>query len=960
MPAEYKVDVNIDPSKARAGAAEAGKALDDVAKHGKDLELTLAHVFEFYAVKEAVTELIHLGDAYTGIQNKLRSVATSQSNLNALSEATFQVAQDTRMEWDEVANVYQRVAKATEHLGYTQKDVLDLTQTITQALIVAGATQQEAAMSLMEITHGFELGVLTGREFRVLLKDMTPVITPLAKALGMTRSEFVELGKHGKLTAQMLGTAFKNAAPEIQAAFEKMVPTIAQSFTALENAAKKFFGESGTDSGVLGGISNAIMFVAHHFEEFGKVILALIQVLGVYFAIQGVGVAISAIKALGVAVMANPLMALLLALTGAVALLRQFGDQIALTTTTMNGTQVVVHTLGDAFRAIWDELVRAKDAVIEFLHEGWDMLTQAFSDGIDTAGISFSLNDALHLIMSFAYAAVEIFQHFKDIAVIVFGAIPVALVEAFSNAFPEVVKILEAIVNKVIDAINNIKNLGTAIKGTIENDAKVLLMKQQSDVFSQMQETKGEINSGFLSGDNLTNAQRHLADLTKDYEIYHKAIVASGSDAKLDLLPHVELDKEAIKGAGAAAKQMIDDNIKDIQDGIKYRLDTFDKEIADKAKERLLTGDKGGLNDKGETPEGRHATDKEIKAYEKLQNQLRQLIATINPIEAAEKKLADAEDITTRAVQSHMITEEQRLDIMERVKHHLENQLHPYEALVKKIGEENNLLALSGRQLETATKVRAYQNQLIKAGIEPTEAMNEELLKLINQGEDWEKQVKEHDEAMKSLTAGIDQYGKQVRKMAEDYKKAMDEYNTNSTMAGGAIDGLKRIRENVMAVGKDVSNMLYDVYSGLSNLLTDFIVKGKADWSAFFTEIAMDLERILLKKALIEIGTTVGLPGFATGGQFVVGGNGGTDSQTVAFRATPGERVTIDTPGQAARGGTSGGGGGGASPVYLKNVNVTDPRQAVGAVDSAAGERVFMNMIRRNPGLLRGLTGTRR
>jgi hypothetical protein len=40
------------------------------------------------------------------------------------------------------------------------------------------------------------------------------------------------------------------------------------------------------------------------------------------------------------------------------------------------------------------------------------------------------------------------------------------------------------------------------------------------------------------------------------------------------------------------------------------------------------------------------------------------------------------------------------------------------------------------------------------------------------------------------------------------------------------------------------------------------------------------------------------LPGFATGGQFTVGGLGGTDSQLVAFRATPGEQVSVKTPNQ--------------------------------------------------------------
>lgn len=42
---------------------------------------------------------------------------------------------------------------------------------------------------------------------------------------------------------------------------------------------------------------------------------------------------------------------------------------------------------------------------------------------------------------------------------------------------------------------------------------------------------------------------------------------------------------------------------------------------------------------------------------------------------------------------------------------------------------------------------------------------------------------------------------------------------------------------------------------------------------------------------------------FATGGSFLVDGNGGTDSQTVAFRATPGERVTVQTPEQQAQAG---------------------------------------------------------
>jgi len=44
-------------------------------------------------------------------------------------------------------------------------------------------------------------------------------------------------------------------------------------------------------------------------------------------------------------------------------------------------------------------------------------------------------------------------------------------------------------------------------------------------------------------------------------------------------------------------------------------------------------------------------------------------------------------------------------------------------------------------------------------------------------------------------------------------------------------------------------------------------------------------------------------PGFAHGGAFTVGGSGGTDSQAVRFMATPGERVTVETPEQQRSGG---------------------------------------------------------
>jgi hypothetical protein len=64
--------------------------------------------------------------------------------------------------------------------------------------------------------------------------------------------------------------------------------------------------------------------------------------------------------------------------------------------------------------------------------------------------------------------------------------------------------------------------------------------------------------------------------------------------------------------------------------------------------------------------------------------------------------------------------------------------------------------------------------------------------------------------------------------------------------------------------------------------------------------------------AAVDTADFSGLPGFANGGSFDTGGSGGTDSQLVAFKSTPGEHVQVGT--------------GSGGDVYITNqVTVTSP-----------------------------------
>lgn len=83
------------------------------------------------------------------------------------------------------------------------------------------------------------------------------------------------------------------------------------------------------------------------------------------------------------------------------------------------------------------------------------------------------------------------------------------------------------------------------------------------------------------------------------------------------------------------------------------------------------------------------------------------------------------------------------------------------------------------------------------------------------------------------------------------------------------------------------------------------------------------------------LGNIASLLGFANGGAFDVGGTGGTDSQLVAFRATPGESVEIRRPDQKS--------GGGGVTVHIHVSGVRDEgglRRSANQVAAAAAAAV--------------------
>ena len=101
----------------------------------------------------------------------------------------------------------------------------------------------------------------------------------------------------------------------------------------------------------------------------------------------------------------------------------------------------------------------------------------------------------------------------------------------------------------------------------------------------------------------------------------------------------------------------------------------------------------------------------------------------------------------------------------------------------------------------------------------------------------------------------------------------------------------------------EVSRGAIDMGFAFTSAFEDAVLEGEK-FSDVLDGLLKDLQKVALRQLItapagnaLSAGISRTFPGFASGGSFTVGGSGGTDSQLVAFNATPGERVAVSTPG---------------------------------------------------------------
>lgn len=170
--------------------------------------------------------------------------------------------------------------------------------------------------------------------------------------------------------------------------------------------------------------------------------------------------------------------------------------------------------------------------------------------------------------------------------------------------------------------------------------------------------------------------------------------------------------------------------------------------------------------------------------------------------------------------------------------------------------------------------------------------------------------------------------------------------NGMQTMSGSARDGATSVVDGITGA-----------FDGLGSSIAEAI-KGTKSWKDVALDAISSVARSLLSSmdfggglfGSVFKGLFGGLLGFKNGGSFSVGGTGGTDSQLVAFRATPGEMVDVRKSGQSRHGD--------AQEIIVRGVFVDD-RGVVKGIAASESAAAAGSLTKKVPAMVDQRTNTR-
>jgi tape measure domain-containing protein len=903
----YNIEVVIDPAQGVANVRKIKGALDDTGTAADRVGQLVKRALAFTGGALLVRQLTGIVDTYTNLQNRLRGVTQNTSQLAVVTSELFKIANSTRSAYESTAELYARVGLAVKEMGRSQEETLQFTKSLNQAVVLSGASASEAQAGIIQLSQGLASGALRGDELRSVLEQLPAVADVIAKSMGITRGELRNMGAEGKITADIVFDAFAKAREELDQRFAKTVPTIGQAFTVLRNSITQAVGGIDQMLGSSATLARVILTLAENMDILIRAAAALGATIVTVLVARGINSAIQATRALTLVIAANPIGAIAVGITAAVAALVAFSDQIHI------GADGVT-TLRDYGVAAFQLIRQYAGPVIQLIGEKLNQAIAWATTSVASFGLSWV--DVLNAVKTVINSIIGYYYGLFRAAQVVFGKVREVVLRALgSEVAQEIVDSFKAALDWVVDkfrqfadfALQVLGKVGVAI-GEIGEVAGITI--PTPTIPQGIRDFGSDVKSAFLEGFN----RDFVGDFTKMVDPAFTALQDRAKQVAAERLRN-EAAREAEQ---SAARQQLAVAGPTRPKGVEADLQKLVAELRKEGDALRMTNSE------------REIAESLIKAEKALKREL----------VGGERELVETQLRANQALQA-------QADILDQIRGPAEEYRNTQAALNGLLAEGAISAAQYSQALSQTQLAQGLQG--VRAELPGTEG--EAGLQALQDQQNARTEILRQAMEARLITEG--EYLELSRQANQEYNQQVlqyetDRFRTQLSQGQSIFNSLGQITRQFAGEQSGVYQVMFRASKAFAIAdSTVKIIQGIAAAAAnpWPANLAAMASVAAATAGLVGQISGTSMQGFQNGGSFRVGGAGGPDSQMVAFRATPNETVSVKTPGQERQAQ--------AEPARQESqpinvVNVTDPNLLEDYMNTPAGERLIVNTIQRN------------
>ena len=243
--------MSTSASRVTSGLSQIKSSLSGIAGSLGPIAGAMAAAFSVSAIKSAADDMMNL-------DGRLRTVTADEQERFDVEQQLYEMSMQNRQSLDSMGDLYYKVARAAQRFGVSQEDSMRVTDVVSKALTVGGASAQEASATILQLGQALSSGVLQGDELHSLDENASLLMQHVADNMGVTIGQLKQMGSQGQLTSEKVIQAILQSGDAIDKEFGQMPMTIGQAQTKIENDWKYFIQKVEKDTGAFSRIASSI------------------------------------------------------------------------------------------------------------------------------------------------------------------------------------------------------------------------------------------------------------------------------------------------------------------------------------------------------------------------------------------------------------------------------------------------------------------------------------------------------------------------------------------------------------------------------------------------------------------------------------------------------------------------------------------------------------------------------